>query len=99
VIPISATGTYNLTTLTTPETQLVWTNSSAGAKASNIPGATGHTGYKVGVATTVNNGDTHTITPASGTVGNTGSFTFLDNQATGSNIPLMSDGNQNWIIL
>jgi hypothetical protein len=80
--------------------QVIWSSATAGAKTTNIPAAaSGNSGYRLGVATTLGNGDQHTVQAATGTIGNQTNITFTDASAAGSNVELLSDGTSNWIIL
>jgi hypothetical protein len=99
LIPVT-TGTSETVTLTSAFTQVIWSSSTAGAKTTNIPAAgAGNAGFRLGVATTLGNGDSHTVTPAGGTIAGAASVSFTDAAPSGSNIELMSDGTSNWILL
>jgi hypothetical protein len=90
------TGTSHTVTLSANQTITYWSSATAGAKTTNIPGAgSGNSGYLLIVKTTLGNGDTHTITPASGTVDGNSSLSFTDNKDA---IGLISDGSSNWMI-
>lgn len=80
------------------ETVVVWSSATAGAKTTNIPAASpANDGCKITVATTLGNGDSHTITPASGTIQGASTFTFTDDPR--SAVTLVSNGTgTDWII-
>jgi len=82
-----------------PDIQVMWASSSAGAKTTNIPAAgSAAPRFRLGVATTLGNGDKHTITPASGTIQGQSSYSFVDVPG-GANIALLADvTGSNWII-
>ena len=82
-----------------PDIQVLWASSSSGAKTTGIPGAgSASPRFRLAVATTLGNGDQHTITPASGTIQGAGSYSFIDVPG-GANIALLADPTgTNWII-
>lgn len=84
-------------TLTKPKTQIIWRSPDAGGKATSIPGsAAGNKGYTLDIKTTLANGNTHTVTPTSGTIGGAANFTFTDKRC---NLSLVSDAdNGDWVI-
>ncbi len=83
--------------LTKPKTQVIWRSPDPGGKSTSIPGSNAdNKGYALDIKVTRNNGDTHTVTPTSGTIGGTASFTFTDQN---SNLSLISDAdNFDWVI-
>jgi hypothetical protein len=78
-------------------TQIVWRSTDVGAKNTNIPGSDNtNNGFTIDIKTTLGNGDTHVITPFSGTIDGQPSYTFIDNKC---NLSLISDGNVNdWVV-
>lgn len=84
-------------TLTKPKTQIVWRSPTPGDKTTSIPGSVpGNKGFALHVKTTLGNGDTHTVTPTSGTIGGQPNFTFTDENC---DLSLVSDAdNADWII-
>jgi hypothetical protein len=92
------TGTSaNLTTLRAYKTLLVWFSATAGAKSTAIPGADDtNDGCELLISAQKNNGDTHTVTPAAGTINGGSSYSFTDARST---LTLVADGvGANWII-
>jgi len=91
------TGTSHTVTLASPQTITYWTSATAGAKGTTLPGAAaGNSGYLWILKTTLGNGDTHTVTPAAGTIDGQSSYSFPDNKDA---IPMISDGSSNWMIV
>src|SRR6266566_1016777 len=89
------TGTSHPVTLTHTQTLTYWTSATAGAKSLTLPGAaSGNKGFYWIDKTTLGNGDTHTITPASGTIEGGATFVFTDSKAA---VGFISDGVSNWM--
>lgn len=89
------TGTSKSVTLTGGRQITYWTSATAGAKSTSLPGAAGgNAGYLWIEKTTLSNGDTHTITPTSGTID--GGATFVYTDAKGA-FGFISDGISNWM--
>lgn len=97
-LDVVSTGTTHTVSITTVVTQVVWRSATAGAKTTNIPAsASGNIGYQLSVKLTRNNGDAHTITPASGTIEGAASFTLTDSN---DNVSFVSDGaNTDWVLV
>lgn len=87
-------------TLTKFNTQVIWRSPDVGGKDTSIPGSVpDNKGYQLDIKTTMANGETHTITPTSGTVGGEANFTFTLPPDENCNLQLVSDAdNANWII-
>jgi hypothetical protein len=89
------TGTSKTVTLTGVRQTTYWTSATAGAKSTSLPGAAGgNSGYLWIEKTTLSNGDTHTITPSSGTIDGASTFVYTD--AKGA-FGFISDGVSNWM--
>lgn len=74
-----------------PDIQVIWASSTAGAKTTTVPGAgTTDPRFRLGIATSLGNGDQHTITPTSGTIQGASSYSFVDTPG-GANISLLAD--------
>jgi hypothetical protein len=92
-------------TLSGANKQVIWSSATAGGKTTTIGNAASAVvGQDIDVATTLGNGDLHTIVPngsdtigdASGATGTT--YQFYDASVRGTNIGLRSDGVSNWVI-
>src|SRR5438270_643905 len=83
--------------LTKPKTQVIWRSAVPGPKTTSIPGSDmSNNGYSLDIKTTLANGDTHFVVPASGTIGGLPSIQFIDNNC---NLFLRSNGaNSDWSI-
>jgi hypothetical protein len=84
-------------TLTKFNTQVTWLSPDSGDKTTSIPGSTiANKGYTLYIKTALGNGDTHIVTPTSGTIGGQLSFSFIDNDCC---LSLISDAdNSDWIV-
>jgi hypothetical protein len=80
------------------KTAVVWRSATAGAKSTSIPGSSSaNKGYALDVITPRNNGDTHTVTPTSGTIEGVSSYSFIDR---GGSLSLLSDAaHTDWIVV
>lgn len=91
------TGTTHSVTLSSARVCTYWTSGTGGAKTTTVPGAAGgNAGYEVALKTTLGNGDTHNVIPASGTIDGVGTYTFSDFKSA---ISFISDGSSNWMIV
>jgi hypothetical protein len=91
------TGTTHTVVLSAGNLCTYWTSTTAGAKATALPGASPlNLGYLWTIKTTQMNFDTHTVTPSSGTIDGNATFSFMDNKASYS---MISDGISNWMLV
>lgn len=91
------TGVSHTVTLSNFQTVTYWTSATGGAKTTHIPAPAGaNQGYLWIDKTTLGNGDTHNIVPASGTIDQVATYTFSDFHTA---ISMISDGVSNWMIV
>jgi hypothetical protein len=97
VARVTSGTSVSLSAIKSYETMIVWVSATGGAKSTSIPGsAAANDGCKLLVSAQMNNGDTHTVTPAAGTINGGSSYSFTDSRST---LTLISDGTgTNWII-
>lgn len=95
-VNVISTGTTNtLSSLSAPRTTQAWNSASTGGKTQTIPGCTsGIAGYDITVVDEIGDTEGYNVTPLSGTIQKSGSFTFSNFRQS---VTFECDGVSNWM--